>query len=286
MPDIRCGGLGGTGLIADDLYLMAHHETSGRHVLQPRALGIGLAGGLLADGEGVALSATAVTTPSTSLIDAIGGLSVGVAFVLHKALEPMMVGAADRVYAKDHVKDISGRMKDIAILTLVSAPRNSRRGERVHDRASPPERGLYIRLCARTRDLDLCGGEAGEGDVRESADVRDRLDKDGADQTAWVHLSLSGERRFTPRQVAGWSNLNQRAVLVVAAVVVIGTAATSAFRAKSEQGDLPVGHAANGLHEAGAWLPDRGEQPRIQRQRAPLRQGLLADSQRHPGKAP
>ena len=43
------GGLGGTGLVADDLYLMAHHETSGRPFLQPRPLGIGLAGGLLAE---------------------------------------------------------------------------------------------------------------------------------------------------------------------------------------------------------------------------------------------
>jgi outer membrane murein-binding lipoprotein Lpp len=43
------GGLGGTGLIADDLYLMAHHETSGRPFLQPRPLGIGLAGALLAE---------------------------------------------------------------------------------------------------------------------------------------------------------------------------------------------------------------------------------------------
>lgn len=42
-------GLGGTGLVADDLYLMAHHETSGKPLVQPRALGIGLAGGLLAE---------------------------------------------------------------------------------------------------------------------------------------------------------------------------------------------------------------------------------------------
>jgi len=42
-------GLGGTGLIADDLYLMAHHETSGKPFLQPRPLGIGLAGALLAE---------------------------------------------------------------------------------------------------------------------------------------------------------------------------------------------------------------------------------------------
>jgi hypothetical protein len=42
-------GLGGTGLVADDLYLMAHHETSGKPFLQPRPLGIGLAGALLAE---------------------------------------------------------------------------------------------------------------------------------------------------------------------------------------------------------------------------------------------
>jgi hypothetical protein len=42
-------GLAGTGLVADDLYLMAHHETSGRPFLQPRPLGIGLAGALLAE---------------------------------------------------------------------------------------------------------------------------------------------------------------------------------------------------------------------------------------------
>ena len=43
------GRLGGTGRVADDLWLMAHHETNGRPFLQPRPLGIGLAGGLLAE---------------------------------------------------------------------------------------------------------------------------------------------------------------------------------------------------------------------------------------------
>ena len=43
------GGLGGTGRLADDLWLLAHHERSGKPHLQPRALGLGLAGGLLAE---------------------------------------------------------------------------------------------------------------------------------------------------------------------------------------------------------------------------------------------
>lgn len=42
-------GLSGTGRVADDVYLMAHHEISGKPHVQPRALGLGLAGGLLAE---------------------------------------------------------------------------------------------------------------------------------------------------------------------------------------------------------------------------------------------
>jgi hypothetical protein len=41
--------LTGTGLVADDLYLMAHHEKTGRPYLHPRAVGVGLAGALLTD---------------------------------------------------------------------------------------------------------------------------------------------------------------------------------------------------------------------------------------------
>src|SRR5581483_6027376 len=47
--DAMSAGLRGTGRVADDLYLIAHHETSGKPLVQPRALGIGLAGGLLAE---------------------------------------------------------------------------------------------------------------------------------------------------------------------------------------------------------------------------------------------
>lgn len=41
--------LSGTGLVADDLFLLAHHDVSGKPFLQPRAIGIGLAGALLAE---------------------------------------------------------------------------------------------------------------------------------------------------------------------------------------------------------------------------------------------
>ena len=43
------GPLAGTGRIADDLYLMAHDENTGRPLIGPRLLGTGLAAALLAE---------------------------------------------------------------------------------------------------------------------------------------------------------------------------------------------------------------------------------------------
>jgi len=48
-PDTPARGLSGTGLVADDLYLLGHDDRSGKPLLQPRALGTGLAGALLAE---------------------------------------------------------------------------------------------------------------------------------------------------------------------------------------------------------------------------------------------
>jgi hypothetical protein len=42
-------GLSGTGLVADDLYLLAHDDRTGKPLLPPRPLGIGLAGALLTE---------------------------------------------------------------------------------------------------------------------------------------------------------------------------------------------------------------------------------------------
>ena len=79
---------------------------------------VAIAVGMHGFGEGAAVGATAATTTSSNLIDAFGGISAGTAFVLHKGLEPMMVGAAYWIYAKDHAKDTMGRLWDIIILTL------------------------------------------------------------------------------------------------------------------------------------------------------------------------
>lgn len=72
--------------------------------------------------EGGAFGALA-SGPSTSLIDAVagptgGGINALVAYVLHKGLEPMMIGACYCAYAKDHAKNMMGRFKDLILLTV------------------------------------------------------------------------------------------------------------------------------------------------------------------------
>jgi hypothetical protein len=42
-------GLDGTGRVGDDLYLLAHNDVTGKPYIQPRPLGLGLAGALLAE---------------------------------------------------------------------------------------------------------------------------------------------------------------------------------------------------------------------------------------------
>ena len=78
---------------------------------------VGLAVGIHGFGEGAAIGGTAATTPSSNLLDAFGGLSAAVAFILHKGLEPMMMGAAYWVYAGDRFKSGSALLKDMAVLT-------------------------------------------------------------------------------------------------------------------------------------------------------------------------
>jgi hypothetical protein len=70
-------------------------------------------------GEGAAFGGTAALTTSTSLLDTFGGVSGGVAYVLHKTLEPMIIGACYCAYSIQHAKNITGRVRDLAILSLI-----------------------------------------------------------------------------------------------------------------------------------------------------------------------
>jgi hypothetical protein len=70
-------------------------------------------------GEGAAFGATDYSTSSTSLLDAFGGVSAGVAYLLHKGLEPMMAGACYCVYSDRTGSRISGRIRDVFFLSVV-----------------------------------------------------------------------------------------------------------------------------------------------------------------------
>ena len=72
--------LAGTGLLADDLYLIAHHERTGRPLLAPRAVGLGLAGALLAELVlAGAVTVDAGTVASAGLVQADDALTAAVA---------------------------------------------------------------------------------------------------------------------------------------------------------------------------------------------------------------
>lgn len=131
--DVNSGFSGGGGQLAlSGLFviglLLFFTIDRNRNVLSPQlAIGkyglaipwlVAAAVGIHGLGEGAAFGGTAALTSSTSLLDAFGGYSGGVAYILHKALEPMMIGACYRVYAKEHAKSAASRLKDLLLLSM------------------------------------------------------------------------------------------------------------------------------------------------------------------------
>lgn len=78
---------------------------------------VAVAVGIHGFGEGAAFSATAAATSSTNLLDAFGGVTAAVAFVLHKGIEPIMVGAAYWVYASARARAGGAFLRDMLTLT-------------------------------------------------------------------------------------------------------------------------------------------------------------------------
>jgi len=81
-----------------------------------------LALGIHGFGEGTAFGSTAASTSSASLWGpegAFGGISAGAAYVIHKALEPMMVGALYAAYSGDGGRTQARYARDIGILALL-----------------------------------------------------------------------------------------------------------------------------------------------------------------------
>ena len=131
--DVNSGFSGGGGQLAlSGLFvigLLSVFTLDRKHNLLSPQLAIGKFGlaipwlvaaavGIHGLGEGAAFGGTAALTSSTSLLDAFGGYSGGVAYIMHKALEPMMIGACYLVYAKDHAKGAVGRLKDLLLLSV------------------------------------------------------------------------------------------------------------------------------------------------------------------------
>src|SRR5260370_29329348 len=80
--------------------------------------------GLHGLGEGAAFGALASQTTSTTLLDAFAGptgrgLNASVAYVLHKALEPIMIGACYCAYAKEHGRSAPGYLRDLLLLSIM-----------------------------------------------------------------------------------------------------------------------------------------------------------------------
>ena len=122
-------GLSGTGLVADDLFLLAHYDVSGRPFLQPRALGLGLAGGLLAE---LLFAGVVRVRAGRVMVTGQGvpadGLGRHVVSVLAGEGEEPGVGEVLAFLAGTTGRDVAGRLARSGYLVRVSSRRPWRDG--------------------------------------------------------------------------------------------------------------------------------------------------------------
>jgi Golgi phosphoprotein 3 (GPP34) len=114
--------LSGTGRLADDLYLMAHHEVSGKPFLPPRTMGLGLAGGLLAE---LALEGRLLVWPDRVVVSGSAPAEDGLASaVLGQVLsEPAKRPAREWLVflGRTAEADVAGRLEQSGYLTQAAA---------------------------------------------------------------------------------------------------------------------------------------------------------------------
>jgi hypothetical protein len=123
-------GLGGTGRVGDELYLIAHHEQTGRVLLSPRAAGLGLAGGLLAE----LILAGAITIDAGTVTCAGPGpasdpLTAAVAGQIAAENPPRPVGDWLAFLGRTAAGDVAARLARAGYLT--PAPRRPWRATRL-----------------------------------------------------------------------------------------------------------------------------------------------------------
>lgn len=110
-------GLGGTGRVADELYLIGHHEVTGRVHLSPRAAGLGLAGALLAE-----LVLTGAITVKAGTVIPVGAgwaddeLTAAVAAQIAGETPPRPVADWLAFVARTAAADVAGRLASAGYL--------------------------------------------------------------------------------------------------------------------------------------------------------------------------
>jgi hypothetical protein len=119
--------LSGTGRLADDLYLLAHNDVNGKPHLQQRALGIGLAGGLLAElvlaGKIGLKQGTVAVVDSTAADD---GLTRSVQEALEQEREQHPVRTWLQFLGASAAPDVARRLEQAGYLTQVRGRRGPR----------------------------------------------------------------------------------------------------------------------------------------------------------------
>jgi hypothetical protein len=114
------GALAGTGRLADELWLLAHDDRTGRPFLRLRAAGLGAAGGLLAElllagtirVEPGRVTVTEARPPGDELARRVAGIL---------AAEPVVLGARDWLafLARTAAGDVARRLTAAGVLAVV-----------------------------------------------------------------------------------------------------------------------------------------------------------------------
>ncbi len=114
-------GQGGTGLVGDDLYLLAHDDRTGRALLPPRPLGTGLAGALLAELMLTHLIALRSDTAVMIAYDAPSAAVQGHVLLRLIAAEPgpLPVQTWLGYLARTAARDVAERLEQAGYLTRV-----------------------------------------------------------------------------------------------------------------------------------------------------------------------
>jgi hypothetical protein len=108
--------LGLAGFIALDRSTFSPDDGQDSGFLIPLLIAVAI--GIHGLGEGSAFADVAATTPITSLVTAFGGEAAGAAYVLHKFLESMAIGACWLMYLEGRPSGVPLRIRGVALLTL------------------------------------------------------------------------------------------------------------------------------------------------------------------------